>query len=255
MAASPARRAGPPGPASAMLTRVSDSSESRATSGARPSCSRRRSASQPSANERANQPSWRCAGATRAHAQRDARDHAERPLGADHQLAQRRARRAGGRAERRQLPGRRRAAQRDDVLVDAAVAGRGLAGRARGDAAADRRPLVALRARARASARARRAPARPPAAAGRGRAPRSASARRRPRPRPSAPGRARRRRRSPRAGLQAADDAGAAAERHDRHARLGAGAQHRGDLVVAAGRTTASGASSQSPARWASRSR
>ena len=33
-------------------------------SGASPSCSRRRSASQPSAKERANQPSWRCAAAS-----------------------------------------------------------------------------------------------------------------------------------------------------------------------------------------------
>ena len=64
MAAIPARRPAPPGPASAMPMRVSVSSDRRATSGARPSCSSRRSASAPSANERANQPSWRLPAAT-----------------------------------------------------------------------------------------------------------------------------------------------------------------------------------------------
>ena len=79
------------------------------------------------------------------HAQRDRRDHAQRPLGAQDQLAQRRTRRGARRVQRRQRPRRRHARQRHDLLVDPPVAGRGLPGRARRRAPADRRPLVRLR--------------------------------------------------------------------------------------------------------------
>ena len=150
--------------------------------------------------ERAREPALVAVlGRHRAHAQRDAGDHAERALGADDELAQRRPGGARGRAERGQLARRRGAAQRDDVLVDPAVPGRGLPGGAGRDAAADRRPLEALgHVREPQPVGAERALGlRQPQA--RGRAPRSASARRPTRRRPSARGRARPRPRSPRA--------------------------------------------------------
>ena len=79
------------------------------------------------------------------HAQRDRRDDAQRPLGPEHELPQRRPRRGARRVQRRQRPRGRHARQRHDLLVDPPVPGGRLPGRARRRAPADRRPLVRLR--------------------------------------------------------------------------------------------------------------
>ena len=193
-------------------------------SGAIPACSSVRSSSAPSRNEPTVQPS-NASSCTRPHAQRHAGDHAERALRAEHQLTQRRARRRRGCVERRQRADGRDALERDDLLVDAPVPGRALAGRARGRAAADRRPLVALRDVAeREAVRAqRRVGLRQPDARLEDRDPRMlVDAQHAVQPpeverdqRVEAPALPR----------QAADDARPAAERHDRDALLRAGVQ------------------------------
>ena len=71
--------------------------------------------------------------------------HPERALRPHDQLAQVGSRRAGGMGREVELSGRGRAAQAEDELVDAPIARGRLPGRARGDVAADRGVLVALR--------------------------------------------------------------------------------------------------------------
>ena len=99
----------------------------------------------------------------------DLGDHAQGALGAQHQLAQRRA---GGRVRAsrrvRSDPDGRGQLDRGDQLVEAPVAARGLAGRAGGGEAADRRLLEGLREVPERHARARPAPPRPRGRAGPG---------------------------------------------------------------------------------------
>ena len=92
---------------SAIVRRVSSSSESRLTSAAAPACSITRNASQPSA-KLAERPALVAARRRRGpHAQRGLADHAEHALGAHHQLAQARARpRTPAAALRAELAGR-----------------------------------------------------------------------------------------------------------------------------------------------------
>ncbi len=237
--------------------RVSSSSESRATSGAAPACTSARSASTPSAKLAANQPSWRVASGSRCTRSVTSVSTPSAPSEPASSCAQVRA---GGAARDRRAcatrPGGRRAARAHQVRVDPAVAGRGLAGRARRHAAADRRPLVALRHVAeREAVRGERAiglgqpqpglehggprdavDVEDAGPCGRGRArraPRRRRARARGRRRRSCRRRtARPRRRPPRTPRSTAST-----------------------CSCEAGATTASGAVSQSPARWASRSR
>ena len=165
-------------------------------------------------------------GRQRAHAQRDARDHAEHALGARSRARAATARpRSPARPAVAQLAGRRRAAQRDHVRVDPPVAGRRLAGRARRHAAADASPTrssagtwPSVRPRS-ASARSASG-SRMPGSSTRGeRALVERPSTRSIRPRSSETSASN----GPRSGSQAADDARAAAERHDRDARLRAG--------------------------------
>ena len=159
-------------------------------------------------------------------------DHAEHALAAGHELPQLRPGGARRRVARGQLAERRRDPHRDQVLVDPPAAGRGLARRAGRHAAADRRPLVALRHVAeREPVGGERAVGLRQPHAGREHAvsERSSTA-------SSASIRAEverdQRAERPAQRLHAADHARAAAERHDGHARLGARLQHREHLVV-----------------------
>ncbi len=78
----------------------------------------------------------------RDHLQRRPRDHAERALGADEQLRQLGSHRVPRHRDRvGQAACRRRDPQRQDEILDLAVAGREHAGPAGGDVPADRRPL------------------------------------------------------------------------------------------------------------------
>ena len=167
------------------------------------------------------------------HPQGDLGDHPERPLGARHELPQVRPRGARGQCPGRQLAGRRRHPRADEVRVDPPEAGRGLARGPSRDAAAHRRPLVALRDMAEGE------PARRQRAVGL----------RQPQTRPERRGQrplvdrehavhSREVERDQRCEvtaqrLEAADHARAAAERHDRHARLRADREHRRHLLVA----------------------
>ncbi len=154
----------------------------------------------------------------RPHPHGDVGDHAERALGADHQLAQRRAGGGVRGLQGRDLAGRGEQPHRADQRVEAAVAARGLAGRAGRGEAADR-----SRTRRTAGSGRGSGPARPSAA--------SASGPRRPAPRRAVSERrsTSTSRRAPRSRLisavvraaqrlDPADDAGAAAEGDDRDA-------------------------------------
>ena len=81
----------------------------------------------------------------RADAAGDLGDHAERPLGAQHQLAQGRPSGRVGRLEGPEGPGWSGQLDRGDELVEAPVSARGLAGGAGGRHAADGRLLEGLR--------------------------------------------------------------------------------------------------------------
>ena len=89
---SSSRRPSAPAAASATFSCVSCSSDSRAMSGASPSCSSARSSSAPSMND-ADRPAVVGRLDPPPHAHRELRDHAQRPLGAEHELPQRRPRR------------------------------------------------------------------------------------------------------------------------------------------------------------------
>ena len=210
---------------------VSAVSESRATSGATSSCASARSCAH-ALGERGHEPRLVARRLRhRPHPQRQLGEHAERPLGAEHQPREIGPGRRARRAQRRELPGRRHAAHRGHEVVEAAEARRGLAGRARRGAAPGRGPLVALRVVAEAQ----------PVAAQREVELRQS----RPRPghgpagdridRPHAvePGEVEADDGVEAAALprHAADDARPAAERHHGRARLRAGGEDRGDLL------------------------
>ena len=150
----------------------------------------------------------------RSHPHGDVGDHPERPLGTDDQFAQ--GGTGGGvrRLQRAQVAGRRQQAHRADHGVEAPVAAGGLPGGAGGGEAADRRVLEGLREVAEGQAlaaqrRLRLRPAQAGAEAGAERAAVDLDLTQRPEVEADQPCV------NPAQGLDAADDAGAAAERHD----------------------------------------
>ena len=227
--ARPARSASEPLDDSAMARRVSSSSDRRATSGA--ACLVLQQAERLGAlAEAAERPALVAPeGGQRPDGQRGVHDHAEGALRAHDQLTQRRA---GGRRRHRldhHLTGRGHHAQAQHELVDPPVARRGLPRRARGHVAAHAGELERLREVAERQAAALEPRLRPPArqtGADRGRQ-RAPVDRQRVQPAEIE--------RDGRAELAAhrldtAHDAGAAAERHHRHALGLADAQDLGHL-------------------------